>query len=250
MVQEVVAGAGIQNPRVIEAMRNTPRHEFVPRQLRQYAYLDMALPIGDQQTISSPFIVAFMTECIDPQPTDRVLEIGTGSGYQAAVLSRLVQQVYSIEIVEPLGRRAARTLRQMRLDNVTVRIGDGFQGWPEEAPFDKIIVTCSPELVPQPLIDQLKDEGLLVIPVGERYQQTMYLFRKSNHGLQREALRPTLFVPMTGQAEADRARATRSTPSGHRQRLLRGTRRRARFRTRLVLPAPEPQAPGPRGPRR
>lgn len=167
MVEEFIIGAGIQNPRVIDAMRNTPRHDFVPRQLRQYAYLDMALPIGDQQTISSPFIVAFMTECIDPQPEDRVLEIGTGSGYQAAVLSPLVKHVYSIEIVESLGRRAARTLRQMRRENVTVRVGDGFQGWPEEAPFDKMVVTCSPEKVPQPLVDQLKDNGLLVIPVGD-----------------------------------------------------------------------------------
>jgi protein-L-isoaspartate(D-aspartate) O-methyltransferase len=164
----------------------------------------MALPIGDQQTISSPFIVAFMTECIAPQPEDRVLEIGTGSGYQAAVLSPLVKHVYSIEIVESLGRRANRTLRELRLENVTVRIGDGFQGWPDKAPFDKIVVTCSPEQVPQPLIDQLRDDGLLVIPVGQRYQQTMYLFRKSDNRLQREALRPTLFVPMTGQADVRR----------------------------------------------
>ena len=204
MVEEFVVGGGIRNPRVIDAMRTTPRHEFVPRNLRDQAYLDMALPIGDQQTISSPFIVAFMTECIDPQPQDRVLEIGTGSGYQAAVLSPLVQQVYTIEIVESLGRRAERTLRQLRQDNVTVRIGDGFQGWPEEAPFDKIIVTCSPEQVPQPLIDQLRVGGLMVIPVGERYQQTMYLLRKTDQGMQPESLRPTLFVPMTGQADSQR----------------------------------------------
>jgi protein-L-isoaspartate(D-aspartate) O-methyltransferase len=201
MVEEVLVLGGIKNPRVLEAMRNIPRHEFVPRNVRTSAYLDMALPIGEQQTISSPFIVAFMTECIDPQPADRVLEIGTGSGYQAAVLSRLVDHVFTIEIVEPLARRAERTLRQLHCANVSVRLGDGFQGWPEEAPFDKIIVTCSPEQVPQPLVDQLKENGLLVIPVGERYQQTMYLYRKIGKDLQREALRPTLFVPMTGQAD-------------------------------------------------
>jgi protein-L-isoaspartate(D-aspartate) O-methyltransferase len=204
MVRDFLISAGIQNPRVLEAMRSTPRHLFVERHLRPQAYFDMALPIGHRQTISSPFIVAYMTECLDPQPHDRVLEIGTGSGYQAAVLSPLVRQVYTIEIVEPLGRQAARTLRQLRLNNVTTKIGDGFQGWPEQAPFDKIIVTCSPEDVPQPLVDQLRDGGRMVIPVGERYQQTMYLFRKEQGQLQREALRPTLFVPMTGQAEQSR----------------------------------------------
>jgi protein-L-isoaspartate(D-aspartate) O-methyltransferase len=204
MVQESLISAGIQNERVLAAMRSTPRHLFVARHLRPQAYLDMALPIGEQQTISSPFIVAYMTECLDPQPDDRVLEIGTGSGYQAAVLSPLVQHVYTIEIVEPLGRQAARILKQLRLDNVTTKIGDGFEGWPEHAPFDKIIVTCSPEEVPQALIDQLRDGGRMVIPVGERYQQTMFLFRKEHGELQHEALRPTLFVPMTGRADQDR----------------------------------------------
>jgi protein-L-isoaspartate(D-aspartate) O-methyltransferase len=204
MVEQALISAGISNPRVLEAMRTTPRHLFVARHLRSQAYFDMALPIGEQQTISSPFIVAYMTECLDPQPQDRVLEIGTGSGYQAAILSPLVQHVYTIEIVDSLARQAARTLKQVRLKNVTVKTGDGFQGWPEEAPFDKIIVTCSPEDIPRPLVDQLRDGGRMVIPVGERYQQTMYLLRKHNGELQHEALRPTLFVPMTGQAEADR----------------------------------------------
>ncbi len=204
MVETAVVEAGVANKRVIEAMLQTPRHEFVARQWRKQAYEDMSLPIGDQQTISSPFIVAFMTEALDPQPTDRVLEIGTGSGYQAAVLSPLVRDVYTIEIVEPLGRTAQITLEKLRYTNVHVKIGDGFKGWSEHAPFDKIIVTCSPENVPQPLIDQLKEGGRLVIPVGERYQQTLYVMRKRDGKLEQEALRPTLFVPMTGAAEEAR----------------------------------------------
>ncbi len=204
MVEIAVVEAGVANKRVIEAMLQTPRHEFVARQWRKQAYEDMSLPIGDQQTISSPFIVAFMTEALDPQPTDRVLEIGTGSGYQAAVLSPLVRDVYTIEIVEPLGRTAQITLEKLRYTNVHVKIGDGFKGWSEHAPFDKIIVTCSPENVPQPLIDQLKEGGRLVIPVGERYQQTLYVMRKRDGKLEQEALRPTLFVPMTGAAEEAR----------------------------------------------
>ncbi|MCA9119725.1 MAG: protein-L-isoaspartate(D-aspartate) O-methyltransferase [Planctomycetales bacterium] len=201
MVDEVVAGAGVKNPRVLQAIRDTPRHEFVAMNLRKQAYFDMALPIGFQQTISSPFIVAYMTESLDPQPTDKVLEIGTGSGYQAAVLSPLVKEVYSIEIVEGLGRKAERTLKQLRYTNVFTKVGDGFKGWPEHAPFNKIIVTCSPEGPPQPLIDQLAEGGLMVIPAGQRYQQTLYLMRKKNGKLEKEALRPTLFVPMTGTAE-------------------------------------------------
>ncbi|MCP4193267.1 MAG: protein-L-isoaspartate(D-aspartate) O-methyltransferase [Planctomycetaceae bacterium] len=204
MVRDSLISAGIANPRVIKAMRTIPRHEFVPRQHRPQAYLDMALPIGESQTISSPFIVAFMTECIDPQRNERVLEIGTGSGYQAAVLSALAAEVFSIEIVEPLGRRAAKTLKRLRLNNVHVKLGDGFQGWPEHAPFDKIIVTCSPEKIPAALIEQLREGGRMVIPVGERYQQTMTLLRKENGKLKTEALRPTLFVPMTGTAETRR----------------------------------------------
>jgi protein-L-isoaspartate(D-aspartate) O-methyltransferase len=202
MVDQEIVAAGVQNPRVIEAMRTTPRHEFVGRlQNPLQAYWDMALPIGYKQTISPPFVVAYMTEQIDPQPGDKVLEIGTGSGYQAAVLSGLVREVYTIEIVEPLGRRAAATLRRLGYDNVHAKVGDGFLGWPEHAPFDKIIVTCSPESVPQPLVDQLREGGRMVIPVGERYQQTLYLYRKADGRLVREALRPTLFVPMTGEAE-------------------------------------------------
>jgi len=204
MVEREVAGAGVTNPRVLEAMRNTPRHEFVPLAQRAQAYLDMALPIGHGQTISPPFVVAYMTEQLDPQPSDKVLEIGTGSGYQAAVLSGLVREVYTIEIVKPLGRTAAATLRRLKYDNVHVRVGDGYEGWPEHAPFDKIIVTCSPDHVPPKLVAQLKEGGLMVIPVGERYEQTLYLLKKVDGKLQTQALKPTLFVPMTGQAEQRR----------------------------------------------
>ena len=206
MVDTEIVAAGVENPRVIAAMRNTRRHEFVPIAQRQNAYKDMALPIGSQQTISPPFVVAYMTEQLDPQMSDRVLEIGTGSGYQAAVLSHLVQDVYSIEIVPALGRKAARALKRHDCDNVHTRIGDGYLGWPEAAPFDKIIVTCSPEKPPQALVDQLVEGGRMVIPVGERYQQNLYLMRKENGKLVREALRATLFVPMTGTAEERRER--------------------------------------------
>ena len=204
LVDRVLIPSGVTHPRVIQAMRDTPRHEFVPLAVRSKAYLDMALPIGEQQTISSPLIVAQMTQALDPQPTDKVLEIGTGSGYQAAVLSPLVKEVYSIEIVESLGKTAARTLQRLGYNNVYTKIGDGYLGWPEHAPFDKIIVTCSPEKPPQPLIDQLAEGGLMLIPMGQRYSQTLYLLRKKDGQLQSQALLPTLFVPMTGKAEAER----------------------------------------------
>ena len=204
MIRLVIRGAGIKDERVIEAMQNTHRHRFVAKKLRSRAYLDAGLPIGDKQTISSPFIVSFMTESLDPKPTDRVLEIGTGSGYQAAVLSPLVAEVFSIEIVETLGKNAAKVLKELDYKNVFVKIGDGYQGWAEHAPFDKIIVTCSPEGVPQPLIDQLAEGGLMVIPVGERYQQVLNLLKKENGKMVQTALRPTLFVPMTGKAETER----------------------------------------------
>ncbi len=205
LVDEILVPSGVTNKRVVEAMRNTPRHEFVTLALRRQAYLDMALPIGDQQTISSPLIVSQMTQALEPQPGDKVLEIGTGSGYQAAVLSPLVKDVYTIEIVDALGKSATRVLKRLGYDNVHVKVGDGYLGWPAHAPFDKIIVTCSPEKVPQPLTDQLADGGLMVVPVGERYSQTLYLFRKKDGKLESEALIPTLFVPMTGKAEEVRA---------------------------------------------
>jgi len=200
MVEEQLSapGRGITNARVLAAMRKVPRHEFVPEEVRRRAYGDHPLPIGHGQTISQPFIVAFMTERLEPQPTDKVLEIGTGSGYQAAVLAELVAQVYTIEIIEPLARRAAADLKRLGYTNVTVRAGDGYKGWPEAAPFDAIIVTCAPDHVPQPLVDQLKEGGRLVIPVGPSWDQELYLLRKQAGRIEQRAVLPVRFVPMTG----------------------------------------------------
>jgi protein-L-isoaspartate(D-aspartate) O-methyltransferase len=201
MVEEDIEREGISNPAVLESMRKVPRHVFVSPENRAKAYYDQALPIGYKQTITPPSLVAYMTELLDPRPTDRVLEIGTGSGYQAAVLSGIVKEVYTIEIIEPLGRQAIQRLQELGYKNVHVKIGDGYKGWPEHAPFDKIIVTCSPESVPQPLIDQLRDGGKMIIPLGERYQQAFHLLEKRDGKLVKTRLVPTLFVPMTGKAE-------------------------------------------------
>ena len=201
MVDKYIAPEGITNEAVLKAARTVPRHLFVTPQFRAKAYIDQALPIGHKQTISPPFIVSYMTQVIDPQPEDKVLEIGTGSGYQAAILGQIVKQVFSIEIVEPLGKLAAERLKDLQYTNIQTRIGDGYKGWPEEAPFDKIIVTCSPEKVPQPLVEQLKEGGKMIVPLGERYQQVFYLFEKQQGKLVQTKLLPTLFVPMTGQSE-------------------------------------------------
>ncbi|WP_345786485.1 protein-L-isoaspartate(D-aspartate) O-methyltransferase [Prosthecobacter sp.] len=204
MVREqlMTAGRDIQNKRVLDAMRSVLRHEFVPEHLRSRAYEDGPLPIGHEQTISQPYIVAFMTEAIDPQPGERILEIGTGSGYQAAVLAAMGAQVFSIEIVKPLGEQAQETLKRLGYDKVKVRIGDGYAGWPEEAPFDAVIVTCAPESIPQPLIDQLKTGGRMIIPVGETGgKQELYLLKKQADGLRKTAVLPVRFVPMTGKAQ-------------------------------------------------
>jgi protein-L-isoaspartate(D-aspartate) O-methyltransferase len=201
MVTEQLARRDITNQGVLEVMRTVPRHELVPPPLRLQAYNDQALPIGHDQTISQPYIVAFMTQALNPQTNDVVLEVGTGSGYQAAVLAALTQKVYTIEIVRPLAERAEVDLKRLGLTNVYVRAGDGYQGWPSAAPFDAIIVTCAPDHIPQPLVAQLKDGGSMIIPVGPTYDQSLYLLRKEGNTVQRQAVLPVRFVPMTGQAE-------------------------------------------------
>jgi len=198
--QLVAPGRDITNARVIAVMGKVPRHEFVPEHLRRDAYRDYPLPIGEGQTISQPFVVAFMTEQLEPKPTDRVLEVGTGSGYQAAVLSELVAQVYTIEILTDLAQRAAVDLKRLGYTNVHVRAGDGYLGWAEPAPFDSIIVTCAPQQVPQPLVDQLKEGGRMIIPVGRAWNQELVLLRKMHGKLEQRAVLPVSFVPMTGRA--------------------------------------------------
>jgi len=199
MVADQIAGFGrdIKNPRVLEAVGKVPRHEFVPTNLQHEAYADYPLPIGHGQTISQPYIVAFMTEQLAPKPTDCVLEIGTGSGYQAAVLAELVKEVYTIEIVEPLAKQAEETLKRLNYKNIKVKAGDGYQGWPEFAPFDTIIVTCAPEQIPEPLVKQLKEGGRMIIPVGPLYNQELYLLTKTNGKVTQKAVLPVRFVPMT-----------------------------------------------------
>jgi len=200
MVEQQLAAYGrdIRDSRVLAAMSTVPRHEFVPEPLRKYAYGDEPLSIGYGQTISQPFIVGFMTEKLDLKPGDRILEIGTGSGYQAAVLSLLVSEVYTIEILEPLARRAESDLKRLGYNHVKVRVGDGCGGWPEQAPFDAIIVTCAPESIPQPLVDQLKDGGRMMIPVGPQgVPQQLFLLEKQGDVIEQKAVLPVRFVPMT-----------------------------------------------------
>jgi protein-L-isoaspartate(D-aspartate) O-methyltransferase len=199
MVEEQLAAPGrnIQNRRVLDAMTTVPRHEFVPRALWNLAYRDEPLPIGQGQTISEPFIVAFMTEQLDPKPTDRVLEIGTGSGYQAAVLSQMVAEVYTIEIIESLAKRAEAALKRLGYNNVKVLAGDGYQGWPDHAPFDGIIVTCAPDHIPQPLVEQLRNGGRMIIPVGPPDNQQLYVLQKQGTKVEQKAVLPVRFVPMT-----------------------------------------------------
>jgi len=203
MIREQLLGAGrnITNARVLAAMEKVPRQEFVPEQYRNRAYDDRPLPIGYDQTISQPYIVAFMTEKLDPQPTDRVLEIGTGSGYQAAVLAQLVAEVYTIEIIEPLAQRAEADLKRRGYTNIRVRAGDGSQGWPEAAPFDAIIITCAPEKVPPPLVEQLRDGGRMIVPVGPIGDQELVLLCKRGEQLEQHAVLSVRFVPMTGGAQ-------------------------------------------------
>ncbi len=192
---------GLKDSTVLAAMETVPRHLFVPEGERNRAYVDRPLPIGKGQTISQPYIVALMTSLLEVGPGDRVLEVGTGSGYQAAVLAKLVRDVYSIEIIKPLGERARRTLTQLGYRNVHLRVGDGYAGWPSAAPFDGIIVTAAPPSIPDPLLQQLKTGGKLVIPVGDSYQDLLVLTKRRDGGFDRRNVLPVLFVPMTGEAQ-------------------------------------------------
>jgi protein-L-isoaspartate(D-aspartate) O-methyltransferase len=202
MVQRQLRSRDIRDPRVLEAMGRVERHRFAAEEFQDQAYDDHPLPIGHGQTISQPYIVALMTQLVRPKPGDRALDIGTGSGYQAAILAEVCKEVYSIEIVKPLADEAAKRLADLGYKNVTVRAGDGYRGWPEHAPFDVIIVAASPRHIPQPLIDQLAPGGRLVLPVGG-YPQDLTLVEKQKDGTTRQrTVAPVLFVPMTGEAES------------------------------------------------
>jgi protein-L-isoaspartate(D-aspartate) O-methyltransferase len=196
MVHQQLVARGIQEPRVLAVMARVPREEFIPSEFREASYGDRPLPIGYDQTISQPYIVAFMTEQLQLKPTDRVLEIGTGSGYQAAVLAELAKEIYTIEIVEPLAKSAEATLHRLGYKSVQFKVGDGYKGWPEAAPFDAIIATCAPDHVPQPLVDQLAENGRMIIPVGEQFAQMLYLLEKKNGQIRQTATLPVRFVPM------------------------------------------------------
>ncbi|HEX2164984.1 MAG TPA: protein-L-isoaspartate(D-aspartate) O-methyltransferase [Thermoanaerobaculia bacterium] len=199
MVDLQIAARGVEDPRVLAALGEVPRHLFVPPELAGRAYADEPLPIGHEQTISQPYVVALMSELAELSPGERVLEIGTGSGYHAAVLARLAERVYTIEIVPQLADRARRTLAAIGADNVRVRTGDGYHGWPEAAPFDAVVLTAAPPEVPRPLLDQLAVGGRLVAPVGEAMQQLTVITRTPD-GFRRELVAPVRFVPMTGEA--------------------------------------------------
>jgi protein-L-isoaspartate(D-aspartate) O-methyltransferase len=214
MVQRHLVERGIKNPRVLEAFRTVPRHLFVPPESRRLAYDDESILIGEGQTITPPYDVAFMTEVLDPKPTDRVYEVGTGSGYQSAILSRIVKDVYSVEIHAPLSKRATAVHKEVGYTNIHTRVGDGYEGWPEAAPFDKIIVTCAPTKIPQPLIDQLKEGGRIVIPIGERFDQVVYAGDKHDGKVKLKPLKPTLFVPMTGRDQREAAAARKAKADG------------------------------------
>ncbi len=197
MADRQIAGRGIRNPAVLAAMKTVPRHCFVPERQKRHAYRDGPLPIGHGQTISQPYIVAIMSELLDVKPGESVLEVGTGSGYQAAVLAAMGIDVFTIEIVAPLGERAARTLKELGYETVHTRIGDGYKGWPDQAPFDGIIVTAAPSRIPHPLIEQLAENGRMVIPVGPvRGVQQLLLLRKINGKIKRERIFDVRFVPM------------------------------------------------------
>ena len=200
MVADQIEARGVRDSRVLDVLRAVPRHEFVPQAQRMHAYEDRPLPIGEGQTISQPYIVAVMTELLELEGSERVLEIGTGSGYQAAVLGRLAREVYSIEIVPELAARSGADLERLGYANVHVRQGDGYRGWPEHAPFDAILVTAAPGHVPEPLVEQLAQGGRMVLPVGDVFQD-LVLVTRGAEGVRQERLLGVRFVPMTGEAE-------------------------------------------------
>jgi protein-L-isoaspartate(D-aspartate) O-methyltransferase len=200
MVDRQIEARGIKSPAVLAAMRKVPRHRFVPAGGVNFAYEDHPLPIGLQQTISQPYIVAYMTEAADISPNDKVLEIGTGSGYQAAILGEIAREVYTIEIIPELAERARTVLAELSYANVHVRAGNGYLGWPEHAPFDAIVVTAAPDEVPQALVDQLAVGGRMVIPVGSANQDMMIIERTKSGVVERRTI-PVRFVPMTGKPE-------------------------------------------------
>ena len=195
MVSEQIKQRGITSQAVLDAMSKVPRHYFVPSHLAHLAYIDSPLPINYGQTISQPYIVAYMTDIADIKPKDKVLEIGTGSGYQAAVLSELAQEVYTIEIIPELAQKARQTLDKLNYDNIHLKIGDGYKGWPEHSPFQRILVTAAPEQIPKALIDQLALNGKMVIPVGKYFQQIV-IITKTNEGITKQKTIPVRFVPM------------------------------------------------------
>jgi len=198
----LIEAQGIYDEKVLAAMRKVPRHEFVPERYRDESYRNHPVPIGMEQTISQPFIVAYMTQMLKLEGGEKVLEIGTGSGYQAAVLAEIAGEVYTIEILKPLARRAEKTLKSLGYENIFVKVGDGYQGWPEHADFDAVIVTAAPDHVPQPLVDQLKVGGRLVIPVGKLFQKLILITKDENGVTTRDDL-PVRFVPMTGEAQKE-----------------------------------------------
>jgi protein-L-isoaspartate(D-aspartate) O-methyltransferase len=211
MVDEQIRGRDVHRPDVLRAMGEVPRHLFVPEAQRGESYDDHPLPIGNGQTISQPYIVALMTGLLDLGPESKVLEIGTGSGYHAAVLSRVAGQVFSIEIVDDLGRQARQTLERLGYRNVHVRIGDGYKGWPEQAPFDAIVLTAAPQRIPQPLLDQLKPGGRMVLPVGRFWQDLLLVTKHADGSIEQRKVLPVRFVEMTGEVR-DRAGFAPSPP--------------------------------------
>ena len=203
MVERQIRWRGVKDSLVLKAMRKVPRHQFVPENLKDMAYTDRPLPIGKDQTISQPYIVALMTEYLGLKGGEKILEIGTGSGYQAAILAEIAAEVYTIEIIQSLGDNAQKKLKSLGYKNIHVKIGDGYQGWQEHAPFDGVIVTAAPVHIPQPLIDQLKTGGRMIIPVGDYYQELILITKQKDGSIKKKSVLPVIFVPMTGEAQKE-----------------------------------------------